>query len=60
MFGMAVGAPHVGGFGIAPSEFWRMCPAEWWQVWEFNVGKDLREKRATMDNLKRIYFQSRK
>lgn len=26
-------------WGVQPSEFWRMCPAEWWLIYDAKIGE---------------------
>lgn len=59
MFQLACGHPQKGGFGISPSEFWQMTPVEFWWLYDFHIGNEVKDKRETMDRLKRIYHQSR-
>lgn len=60
MFRIACGRVDKACWGIQPSEFWRMCPQEWWWLYEANVGSDLKDKQETSDRLKRLYFDATK
>lgn len=59
MFRIACGLRERRGWEIAPSEFWRMTPQEWWWLYEINVGEGIRAEQDTRDRLKRLYRQSK-
>jgi hypothetical protein len=51
MFQTACGLREKGGWEIAPSEFWKMSPCDWWQIYEINVGYAQQKQAATFDHL---------
>lgn len=59
MYGLACGVPARGGWGIAPSEFWKMTPYEWWQLFDQNIGHALKERADTMDRLHRLLREAK-
>lgn len=59
MFRFACGRADKGGWGIAPSEFWLMCPQEWWWLYEANVGTSVKDALETKDRIKRLYKEAK-
>jgi hypothetical protein len=58
MFRIACGLRERGGWEVAPSEFWAMCPQEWWWLYDVNVGAAIREREDTMARCKRLLMEA--
>ena len=58
MFEIACGMRERGGWGMFPSEFWELSPSEWWSLYDFNIGKEIKVERDTMDRLKKLYYEA--
>lgn len=43
---------------MAPSEFWQLSPGEWWDLFDVNIGYQLKEAQETRERLKKLYFDS--
>lgn len=42
MFRVACGSLEKGGWQLPPSEFWGMTPKDWWEIYDFNIGEDIK------------------
>lgn len=43
-----------GQWGVQPSEFWGMCPHEWWLHYDVKIGGRIKEKENTIDRLHKL------
>lgn len=43
-----------GQWGVQPSEFWGMCPHEWWLLYDVKIGGQIKEKENTIDRLHKL------